>query len=118
MIEPKYLKENIEYNKERVSNFEGEYLYGHKLRGKYYVNNHLEYEGEFLYNKKWNGKGYDEDGNIIYELFNGNGKVKEYIFFLFHLLFHLNIHIQILLYHHSNILLLRLFHLLIYKLYY
>ena len=38
----------------------------------------MEYEGEFRYNKKWNGKGYDESGNIIYELFNGNGKVKEY----------------------------------------
>ena len=25
-----------------------------------------------------NGKGYDENGNIIYELINGNGKVKEY----------------------------------------
>ena len=38
----------------------------------------MEYEGEFLYNKKWNGKGYDENGNIIYELINGNGSVKEY----------------------------------------
>ena len=38
----------------------------------------MEYEGEYLYNKKWNGKGYDENGNIIYELINGNGKVKEY----------------------------------------
>ena len=58
--------------------FEGEYLYGQKYKGKYYVNNKLEYEGEYLYNKKWNGKGYDEEGNIIYELNNGNGKVKEY----------------------------------------
>ena len=38
----------------------------------------MEYEGEYLYGKKWNGKGYDENGNIIYELINGNGKVKEY----------------------------------------
>ena len=38
----------------------------------------LEYEGEYLYDKKWNGKGYDENGNIIYELINGTGKVKEY----------------------------------------
>ena len=38
----------------------------------------MEFEGEFRYNKKWNGKGYDENGNIIYELINGNGKVKEY----------------------------------------
>ena len=38
----------------------------------------MEYEGGFLYDKKWNGKGYDENGNIIYELMNGTGKVKEY----------------------------------------
>ena len=38
----------------------------------------MEYEGVYLYNKKWNGIGYDENGNIIYELINGNGKVKEY----------------------------------------
>ena len=58
--------------------FEGEYLYSQKLRGKYYIDDKLEYEGEFLYNKKWNGKGYDENGNIIYELKNGTGKIKEY----------------------------------------
>ena len=38
----------------------------------------MEYEGECLYDKKYNGKGYDENGNIIYELKNGNGKVKNY----------------------------------------
>ena len=38
----------------------------------------MEFEGEFRYNRKWNGKGYDENGNVIYELINGNGKVKEY----------------------------------------
>ena len=38
----------------------------------------MVYEGEYLYNKKWNGKGYDEKGNILYEMVNGNGKVKEY----------------------------------------
>ena len=58
--------------------FEGEYLYGYKLKGKYYRYDYLEYEGEYLFNKKWNGRGYDENGNIIYELINGNGKVKEY----------------------------------------
>ena len=58
--------------------FEGEYLYGHQLKGKNYRNEKVEYEGEYLYGKKWNGKGYDENGNIIYELINGNGKVKEY----------------------------------------
>ena len=38
----------------------------------------MEFEGEYLYNKKYNGKGYDLNGNIIYELKNGNGKGKEY----------------------------------------
>ena len=38
----------------------------------------MEFEGEFRYDKKWNGKGYDENGKIIYELINGNGKSKEY----------------------------------------
>ena len=57
--------------------FEGEYLYGYKRKGKKYINGRLEYEGEFLFGK-WNGKGYDENGNIIYELNNGNGTIKEY----------------------------------------
>jgi len=68
-------KENY---KDGTLRFEGEYLYGFKLKGKLYLKEKLEYEGEFLYNKKWNGKGYDENGNIIYELINGNGYVKEY----------------------------------------
>ena len=67
-----------EYNKDGNIEFEGEYLYNDKLKGKYYINGKLEYEGEYLYNKKWNGKGYNENGNIIYELNKGNGKIKEY----------------------------------------
>ena len=68
-----------EYNRYNgLLKFEGEYLYGNKLKGKDYLNGKLEYEGQFLFNKKWNGKGYDENGNIIYELINGKGKVKEY----------------------------------------
>ena len=42
------------------------------------MNERLEYEGEFEWNNKWNGKGYDRNGNIIYELINGTGKLKEY----------------------------------------
>ena len=36
------------------------------------------FEGEYLFNKKFHGKGFDEKGNVIFELINGNGKVKEY----------------------------------------
>ena len=58
--------------------FEGEYLYDQIIKGKEYINGRSEYEGEYLNDNKYNGKGYDEKGNIIYELINGNGKVKEY----------------------------------------
>ena len=57
--------------------FEGEFYNGHRLKGKYYMNGKLEFEGEFLFDKKWDGKGYDDKRNIIYELHNGTGKVKE-----------------------------------------
>jgi len=67
-----------EYNNEGNLRFESEYLHDYKLKGKFYVNKKLEYEGEFLLDKKWNGKGYDENSNIIYELINGSGRVKEY----------------------------------------
>ena len=58
--------------------FEGKYLYNSRRKGKEYVKGKLEYEGEYLFNKKWNGKGFNENGEIIYELINGTGKVKEY----------------------------------------
>ena len=64
-----------EYNEKGKLLFEGEYLYDYKLRGKEYVNDKLIYEGEYLFNKKWNGTGYDENGNILYELNQGCGKV-------------------------------------------
>ena len=60
--------------------FDGIYLYNYKKKGKEYINDKLEYEGEYLCNKKYNGKGYDENGNIIYELNKGTGKVKEYLY--------------------------------------
>ena len=69
--------EGKEYCNEKIV-FEGKYCYGYKSKGKFYVNDKIEYEGEYLYGRKWNGKGYDENGNVIYELINGNGKVKEY----------------------------------------
>ena len=74
--------QNGNYYKEtrKVLVFEGEYLYNFRIKGKeYYLDGKLEFEGEYFLNKKFNGKGYDKDGNIIYELKNGNGKVKEYL---------------------------------------
>ena len=93
-----------EYNSEGIITFEGEYLNG-KRHGKgkeYNFNNSLIFEGEYLngkrngkgkeYNyksqlifdgiyrtgKRWEGKRYDSKNNIIYELKDGKGYVKEY----------------------------------------
>ena len=67
-----------EYDNEEKLRFEGIYLYNHKIKGKEFIQEKLEYEGEYLFDRKWNGKGFNEKGDIIYELINGNGKVKEY----------------------------------------
>ena len=65
-----YIYDNLKY--------EVEYLNG-KRNGKgkeYDFYGNLIFEGEYLNNKKWNGVGYDENNNIIYELKEGNGKIK------------------------------------------
>ena len=43
-----------------------------------YIKLHLIFEGDYLNGKKWNGKGYDQNHNIIYELRNGKGYIREY----------------------------------------
>ena len=43
--------------------FEGEYYYGYRIKGKTYVDGKLELEGEFLFDEEWNGVGYDPLGN-------------------------------------------------------
>ena len=64
--------------------FEGEYLNGYKNgKGKkYYENSVLEFEGEYKNDKKWSGKGYDPMNNIIYEVRNGKGLIKEYYYYM------------------------------------
>ena len=39
----------------------------------------LIFESEYYKGKRWNGKGYDANGNVVYELKDGKGYVKEYI---------------------------------------
>ena len=68
----------IEYDSEGKIKYEGEYLYDHLIKGKEFINGKLEYEGDFLFDKKWNGKGYDENGNIKYQLINGTETIEEY----------------------------------------
>ena len=88
--------EGKEYNNSGTLKFEGKYLNGkrngygkeYNVDGNFVVldddlglkinGDILKFEGEFLNGNKFNGKGYDRDGNIVYELKNGNGYVKEY----------------------------------------
>jgi len=64
--------------------FEGEYLDGDRHgKGKEYgllnaLTIILLFEGEYFHGNKWNGKGYNYNGDLIFELRNGCGKVKEY----------------------------------------
>ena len=80
-------KEYIYDSKEKKTNyikftFEGEYLNGEKNgKGKIYnSNNNLIFDGEFKNGYKLLGKGYDNDGNIIYEINNKLGKGKDYYY--------------------------------------
>ena len=60
--------------------FEGEYLYGHKIKGKeYFENGKIKFEGEYLFDREWDGIRYDKDGNIKYKLSKGKGKIEEYV---------------------------------------
>ena len=96
------------YNNEGKLIFEGEYLNGkrHGKGIKYYSNtitsfiddydyikgkrlsklidlypgNTKKFDGEYFKGKKWNGKGYKHNGDIIYELKNGKGIIKEYLY--------------------------------------
>ena len=69
-----------EYSNKSYLKFEGEYLNGRRNgKGKEYFNKRkLKFEGEYLKGKKWNGKGYDIQGNIKYEIKNGNGFFQDY----------------------------------------
>ena len=59
---------------------EVEYLNGERNRkGKeYYNNGKLKFRDQYVNGKKWEGKGYDDSNNIVYELKEGKGLVKEY----------------------------------------
>ena len=60
--------------------FEGWYNKGKKngIGIEYYQNGKIKFEGEYLQGKKLNGKGYDENGNLIFRL--ENGQVTEYYY--------------------------------------
>ena len=71
-----------EYNKDNIIIYEGQIEKGEKNgKGKeYYDKNILKFEGEYLNGKRWNGNGYDIQNNIIYQIKNGKGYIKEYYY--------------------------------------
>ena len=58
--------------------YEGEYLNGRRNgKGKEYDDEgKLIFEGEYSKGKRWNGKGFIGNNNLIYELNNGKGYIK------------------------------------------
>ena len=55
-----------------------EYLNENLSLGKeYYFNCKLKFEGEYLFQEKWDGKFYDHNGNILFQLNNGNAIIEE-----------------------------------------
>ena len=75
-----FCQERFIYDQLLFFAYEGEYKNGERNgKGKEYDDDEeLIFEGEYLNGKRWNGRGYDENGNIIYELKDGNGFVKEF----------------------------------------
>ena len=97
-----------EYNKKGKLEFEGEYLNNVKWKGKEYhinsdgeeIESEFEYEngkkngkvveyfkggkirfrGEYVNDIKWYGEGYNPAGELVYNIKNGKGLVKEYNF--------------------------------------
>ena len=58
--------------------FDGEYLKNYRYKGKeYYQNGKLKFEGEYLFAEKWNGKEFDYNGNVVFELINGNAIIED-----------------------------------------
>ena len=60
--------------------FEGEYKNGKRWNGKakIYRSCHVEFEGEYLNGKKWKGKSYDKNGNLLSEIKDGCGLIREF----------------------------------------
>ena len=48
-------------------------------QGRHYsYNGNIRFEGEYVKGKRWNGKGYNDKGELEYELKDGCGMVKQY----------------------------------------
>ena len=69
-----------EYDNYGQLTFEGEYFNGERHgKGKeFYNNGKLAFEGEYLNGKKWNGKGYNIKNELIFEIKDGKGYIKDY----------------------------------------
>ena len=67
-----------EYNTKGKLIYEGEYSNGKRNGRGIEYNTDGKFEGEFKNGKKWNGTGYNKNGEIDYDIFDGYGTLKEY----------------------------------------
>ena len=61
-------------------NFEGEYINGIKngFGKEYYYNGNIKFEGIYKDDMEWEGKGFNINGELVYEITNGKGEIKQY----------------------------------------
>ena len=67
---------------ENTIKFEGNYLDGHREGEgiEYFENGKIKFKGEFTKGKRKNGKGYNIKGEVVYEIKDGEGNIKQYDF--------------------------------------
>ena len=73
--------EGKEYDSHGNLIFKGQYLNDERQNGKIYEYdnlNNLIFEGDYSNRKIWNGKNYDKSGNLLSEIKDGNGIVREF----------------------------------------
>ena len=67
-----------EYDNKGHLLFEGKYINGEKNGNGIEYNPDGKFVGEYINGKKWNGKGINKKGDILYDIINGYGTIREY----------------------------------------
>ena len=70
-----------DFNKNTIK-FEGNYIDGEREGEgiEYFENGKIKFKGEYSKGKEKNGKGFNIKGEVVYEIQNGEGNIKEYDF--------------------------------------
>ena len=71
-----------EYFNENIIKFEGNYLDGEREGEgiEYFENGKIKFKGEFTEGKRKKGKGFNIKGEVVYEIKDGEGNIKQYDF--------------------------------------